>query len=124
MHDTLTRLRRDAGQLTIAALIQEREAAAAEIERLLQTIERLSARGREAHQSAAKVTSTRATSGAAPTQVTLLRLTDLCKMLGISRSTIYKWVSDGAFPRPLRISERAVRWPMDDVARWRSALER
>jgi hypothetical protein len=34
MLDILTRLRTDAGQLTIAALIQEREAAAVEIERL------------------------------------------------------------------------------------------
>ena len=34
MHDIVARLRRDAGQLTLAQLIQEREAAACEIERL------------------------------------------------------------------------------------------
>jgi hypothetical protein len=35
MRDILIRLRADAGQLTLALLIQEREAAACEIERLL-----------------------------------------------------------------------------------------
>jgi hypothetical protein len=34
MRDILVRLRRDAGQLTLAELIQERQAAACEIERL------------------------------------------------------------------------------------------
>lgn len=43
MRDIVARLRRDAGQLTIAELIQEREAAACEIERLRGRQERLRA---------------------------------------------------------------------------------
>src|SRR6476659_6946315 len=43
-------------------------------------------------------------------------------MFGLSRSTIYKRVSEKAFPAPLRISERSVRWRMADLADWSSAL--
>ena len=42
MRDILEHLRTDAGQLTIATLIQQRDAAASEIVRLQETITRLS----------------------------------------------------------------------------------
>jgi hypothetical protein len=84
MHDILARLRSDAGQLTIATLIQEREAAAAEIERLQRTIERLGASNRTGQQSAPKVPVVAPT----PSPGALLRLNDLCRMLGVGRSTI------------------------------------
>jgi hypothetical protein len=40
----------------------------------------------------------------APGAVGGLGLGDLCKMLGVSRSTVYAWVADGAFPKPIKIS--------------------
>src|SRR5258705_44337 len=46
----------------------------------------------------------------------LLRLTEVCKLLGTSRSTVYKWMSDDTFPRPFKISQRAVRWRAEDIA--------
>lgn len=39
----------------------------------------------------------------------LIRLTEVAELLGVSRSTIYKWVNERTFPPPVRISERAVR---------------
>lgn len=40
------------------------------------------------------------------------------EMTGLSRSTIYKMISEDRFPRPIRIGRRAVRWKASVVALW------
>lgn len=52
----------------------------------------------------------------------LIRLTDVCRLVGLSRSTIYRRVSDGTFPRPLRASVRSVRWRMQHILDWSAGL--
>jgi prophage regulatory protein len=52
----------------------------------------------------------------------LLRLKDVSRLVGLSRSTIYKRVSDGTFPPPIRVSERSVRWRMQDLLEWTAGL--
>ena len=52
----------------------------------------------------------------------LLRLKDVCRLVGLSRSSIYKRVADGTFPRPLRVSERSARWRMQDLQEWTIGL--
>ena len=37
---------------------------------------------------------------------------------GISRTTIYRLMRAGAFPEPIRIGPRAVRWREDDLVKW------
>ena len=37
---------------------------------------------------------------------------------GLSRSTIYQYVKDGAFPKPVRLGLRAVGWLESDVSAW------
>lgn len=37
---------------------------------------------------------------------------------GLSRSTIYDLMARGAFPRPVRLTGRAVAWPESAVAEW------
>jgi prophage regulatory protein len=37
---------------------------------------------------------------------------------GLSRSTIYLYVQDGTFPRPVRIGGRAVAWLESDIDAW------
>jgi prophage regulatory protein len=39
-------------------------------------------------------------------------------MVGIGRSTLYAWVADGEFPRPVRLGARAVGWRESDVSAW------
>jgi predicted DNA-binding transcriptional regulator AlpA len=31
-------------------------------------------------------------------------------------------MADGSFPRPVRVSERAVRWRLEDIEGWRDSL--
>ena len=40
----------------------------------------------------------------------LLTLREVCEMTGLSRSSIYAMMAAGAFPKPIRIGARAVRW--------------
>lgn len=49
---------------------------------------------------------------------TLLRRADVEQRTGFSRSTIYRLMSDGEFPRPLRIGRQAVRWRASDIDTW------
>jgi prophage regulatory protein len=50
----------------------------------------------------------------------LIRLAEVATMLGIGRSTIYKYVDEGKFPAPIKIGIRSVRWKLADVLAWRS----
>ena len=43
-------------------------------------------------------------------------------MLGLSRSTIYRMMNHGEFPRPVRIGRRAAGWRSSDVEEWLRAL--
>lgn len=40
---------------------------------------------------------------------------------GLSRSTIYRYIRDTAFPRPVPPGPRAVGWPESDVSDWIAA---
>ena len=40
------------------------------------------------------------------------------EMVGIERSTLYAWVAQHAFPRPLRLGSRAVGWRDSDIHAW------
>lgn len=118
--DILERLRIDPGQRTLGLLIQDREAAAHEIERL---------RGERAERVRAA-----ASRPAAPVRPakreqderrppfragTLIRVAEVCEFLGLSRSTLYKLLSEGAFPEPVRLGPRTVRWNVDELVAWR-----
>ena len=48
----------------------------------------------------------------------LLRLTDVRERVPYSRSTIYKLISQGEFPKPISIGERAVAWLESDIDAW------
>lgn len=48
----------------------------------------------------------------------LLRLKDVIKCTGLARSTIYKFMDQGAFPKPVLLGARAVAWVEDDVQEW------
>lgn len=48
----------------------------------------------------------------------LLRLRDVRQRTGMSRTTIYRRIGSGTFPRPVRISAGLVAWYESDVDRW------
>lgn len=43
---------------------------------------------------------------------------------GIGRSTIYRMIEAGKFPRPLRIGARCVRWPRSQIEQWKASQPR
>ena len=48
----------------------------------------------------------------------LLRLRDVQERVGLGRSTIYRWMDDGTFPRPHSIGSYCVRWLESDIDEW------
>lgn len=40
------------------------------------------------------------------------------ELTGLSRSTIYDLMSKGQFPRPVKLTRKAVGWPSDVVEGW------
>jgi prophage regulatory protein len=51
----------------------------------------------------------------------LLRRPQVEARTGLSRSSIYRLMEAGAFPRPIRIGLRAVAWRASDLDRWQAA---
>ncbi|GAA3923787.1 hypothetical protein GCM10022229_17140 [Luteimonas lutimaris] len=47
--------------------------------------------------------------------VNLLRMPELTRRLGIARSTVYKMMKERGFPRPVKLTGRAVAWREVDV---------
>lgn len=39
-------------------------------------------------------------------------------LTGLSRSTIYRLVQEGKFPRPIKLGERASGWKQSDLEAW------
>lgn len=116
--DILDRLRIDPGQRTLGQLLQDREAAAHEIRKLRSEIDRL----RTVREGRKERVETAAPETRAFRPGTLIRVSEVCDLVGVCRATVYRWISEGAFPHPVRISERAVRWDVNEIEAWREAL--
>lgn len=48
----------------------------------------------------------------------ILRIGEVVKQTGLSRSSVYRQVQLGQFPAPFKISARASGWLGSDVQRW------
>ena len=48
----------------------------------------------------------------------ILRLPLVRERTGLSRSSIYLRISEGRFPRPISLGERAVGWLESEIAEW------
>lgn len=55
---------------------------------------------------------------------TILRLPDVLKATGLTRSPLYELMSDGDFPRPVKLGRRAVGWKSSEVEQWIEGRER
>jgi prophage regulatory protein len=53
----------------------------------------------------------------------LLRISEVCAVVGLSRSSVYAKLRGACFPRPVRLSERAVRWRTSDLDAWLAKLQ-
>jgi len=52
------------------------------------------------------------------TMHTILRLTDVKRSTGLSRSSIYLRISQGTFPKPVSLGGRAVGWLEAEIQQW------
>lgn len=50
--------------------------------------------------------------------ISLLRLDSVKAQTGLARSTIYKMMSEGDFPIPVKITSKAVGWPSNEIDDW------
>jgi prophage regulatory protein len=50
--------------------------------------------------------------------ISLLRRNQVEAMTGLARSTIYKLIKAGSFPKPIQLTDRAVAWPSNLVESW------
>jgi prophage regulatory protein len=48
----------------------------------------------------------------------LIRLRDVRQRTGLSSSSIYAKISDGLFPRPVKLGPRASAWIEGEVSQW------
>ena len=50
----------------------------------------------------------------------ILRLCDITEILGVSKSTIYKWMKEGSFPPGLLLGPKTRGWFAEDIENWLS----
>lgn len=48
----------------------------------------------------------------------ILRLNEVKKITGISRSSIYRKIAIGAFPLPIRLGKCSIGWVESEIAEW------
>ncbi|WP_298183763.1 AlpA family transcriptional regulator [uncultured Pseudomonas sp.] len=48
----------------------------------------------------------------------IIRLKDVIDTTGLARSTIYKYISEGFFPKPISLGDRCVGWLESEVQDW------
>lgn len=52
-----------------------------------------------------------------------LRLREVEREVGLSRSAIYRRISAGGFPAPLQMGGGVVRWPLSVIRAWKGRIE-
>jgi prophage regulatory protein len=48
----------------------------------------------------------------------LIRLKEVMHCSGLARSTVYKYIAEGTFPKPVPLGGRAVAWVEAEVFSW------
>lgn len=52
------------------------------------------------------------------TELKIQRLPEVLRRVGASRSTLYRWIGDGAFPAPVKLGEHMCGWSARAVDKW------
>ncbi|QBM16560.1 hypothetical protein MARI_06420 [Marinobacter sp. JH2] len=48
----------------------------------------------------------------------ILRLRDVIEKTGLARSTVYKYIEAGTFPKPIDLGGRSVGWVDEEINDW------
>lgn len=52
----------------------------------------------------------------------LVRIKEVCQVTGLSNSTIWKWVKEDKFPKPIKLSYKVTVWKASEVKAFIDAL--
>lgn len=47
-----------------------------------------------------------------------LRITEVMKMTGLAKSTVWLWVKEGKLPKPIKLSPRITVWEEKIIKEW------
>lgn len=50
--------------------------------------------------------------------IRLIRMKEVQRRVGLGRSTIYRWMAEGRFPKPVQLGGHAVAWPESEIDTW------
>ena len=50
--------------------------------------------------------------------IKLIRLRDVMECTGLARSTIYKYISEGTFPKSVSLGSRVAAWVENEIQDW------
>jgi prophage regulatory protein len=125
--EMFARPKMDPGRRTLGELLQERQWAVAEIERLRATSGAPAADprrpGKPINVAGGAVSAPVTAELAAPSsQYRMLRMPEVSNMVGLSRACIYRMITDGQFPAGVHIGGRARRLRMAEVVAWLERL--
>lgn len=48
----------------------------------------------------------------------IYRLNELADLIGLGRSTIYRMMDDGDFPKPIHLTRKTVGWRASEITAW------
>jgi len=48
----------------------------------------------------------------------LIRLKEVQRRVSLGRSTIYRWMAEGTFPKPVSLGSHAVAWQESEIEDW------
>jgi prophage regulatory protein len=51
----------------------------------------------------------------------VLKMPDVIAVTGLRRTSIYNLVNSGRFPKPIKLSERAIGWLATEITAWQQA---
>jgi prophage regulatory protein len=53
-----------------------------------------------------------------PDPLEMMRQGELLDLLKVGRSTLWKWIKEGSFPKPLKLGPRTTAWRKEDLDHW------
>ena len=53
-----------------------------------------------------------------PSRTRILRLKSVVDIISLSRSTVYRLINDGVFPKPFKLGASSIGWDSADIDQW------
>lgn len=54
----------------------------------------------------------------------ILRKNELCELLGVTTSTLYRWTRTEGLPKPIKLGANSIGWKLSEVRAWLDSRQR